>query len=127
MSSRPTSLACWESSRQPDDLKTDMITQEDKPQPTKPDRLFAGCFPEGIVYADRNREHAGDYLRLAFMPYRTTRVEWEPGVRVPPDLRAYIKADVAHMRSMAMRGEMLRITTSGQMTSLGVQDGEAKP
>jgi hypothetical protein len=38
-------------------------------------RMFAGCYPCGIVYADRFVEVAGDYKRVAFLPYSTLNLE----------------------------------------------------
>ena len=39
-------------------------------------RIFIGCYPEGIVYADRTVEVDGDYARLAFLPYSTLELEF---------------------------------------------------
>lgn len=42
---------------------------------TLQERLFAGVYPCGIVYADKGREVNGDYKRIAFLPYRTLKLE----------------------------------------------------
>ena len=80
-------------------------------------RLFAGVYPCGIVYSDRARERHGDYLRLAFLPFRTLRIEWEPGITIPADLRAAIMRDAAGME--AKRGELFPVSSSGQCVRLG--------
>lgn len=77
-----------------------------------------GVFPEGISYADRAREHDGDYLKLAFLPYSTLVLEWYvPETRVPPTLREAILADATKMQARA--GERYQTSTSGQTVQLG--------
>jgi hypothetical protein len=83
------------------------------PMPTG--RLFAGCYPCEIVYADRAREVGGDYKRLAFLSYRTLVLEVED--ECPEDLRRHIVQDAA--RYQAMPGEPLQISTCGQTITLG--------
>ena len=83
------------------------------PMPT--DRLFAGRYPCGIVYADRSHEVGGDYKRLAFLPYRTLVLEVEADC--PEDLRHHIVLDAE--RYQAMLGEPLQISTCGQTVTLG--------
>jgi len=79
-------------------------------------RLFIGTYPTGILYADRRRERHGDYLRLAFLPFRTLELEWEK-VPIPLALREEI---ARHARSLqARRGEHYEVTTSGQTVLLG--------
>lgn len=81
------------------------------------DRLFAGVYPCGIVYADRKREKAGDYLRLAFLSYTTLKLEWEPNASMPADLRDEIERDAGLIQ--ARKGELFQISSSGQTVRLG--------
>lgn len=55
------------------------------------DRLFIGMYPEGIVYADRGREEHGDYMRVAFLPYSTLKLEVNEAA--DPDLITKAKTD----------------------------------
>lgn len=80
-------------------------------------RLFIGIFPAGIVYADRAVEQAGDYKRLALLPFRTLSLDWE-AKRIAPELRAAIEADAAKIQ--ARRGELFQVSGSGQTVRLGV-------
>jgi len=80
------------------------------------DRVFEGIFPCGIVYADRTREKGGDYARLAFLPYRSLELDWEPGC--PPELRQAIQARAA--RIQVQRGKSFQVSTCGQTVMLGV-------
>lgn len=80
------------------------------------DRLFSGIYPTGIVYSDRKREKGGDYLRLAFLPFGSLRLEWEP-VTMPVELRAAIERDAAAI--VAKRGELFQVSSSGQTVTLG--------
>lgn len=82
----------------------------------RPDRLFVGIFPGGIVYADREVEQHGDYKRLAFLSFRTLEVDWS-SKRIEPALRAAIEEDVAAMR--ARRGERFEVSACGQYVVLG--------
>lgn len=79
------------------------------------ERLFSGCYPCGIVYADRHREKHGDYARLAFLPYSTLELEIEADC--PAELRVRIEADAAHIQSR--RGERFQVSSSGQTVMLG--------
>jgi hypothetical protein len=79
-------------------------------------RLFAGVYPAGIVYADRARERGGDYLKLAFLPFRSLVLEWE-GVSMPDELRAEITRDAE--RIAERRGQDFQVSTSGQVVRLG--------
>jgi hypothetical protein len=92
--------------------KHDLVTVN---PPMLSDRLFAGCYPCGIVYADRAREVGGDYKRLAFLSYRTLVLEVENDC--PEALRRHIVQDAA--RYQAMPGEPLQISTCGQTVILG--------
>ena len=78
-------------------------------------RLFAGVYPCGIVYADRAREVAGDYARAAFLDYKTLELQFEP--TCPRELRAQIAEDAATIQ--ARRGKSFQISTSGQTIILG--------
>ena len=80
------------------------------------ERLFVGTYPTGIVYADRQRERSGDYLRLAFLPFRTLALEWSTA-SIPPELRALILADA--QRLQARRGESYPIDMAGHAVRLG--------
>jgi hypothetical protein len=80
------------------------------------DRLFSYVAPCGIVYTDRKREKSGDYLRLAFLPFSTLKLEWEK-VRIPAEMKAAIEADAAKLAARA--GEDFQISSSGQTVRLG--------
>jgi hypothetical protein len=82
-----------------------------KDRTRQPSRLFIGVYPCGLVYADREREKAGDYLRLAFLPYSSLVLEWD-AEQMPDDLRQAILADAAHMETL--RGQPFQISTAGQ-------------
>jgi len=81
-----------------------------------PARLFSGVYPTGILYADKRRERDGDYLRVAFLPFSTLELEWEPG-KHPADLRRAIEADAAAIA--ARRGQAYPVSASGQTVTLG--------
>lgn len=81
-----------------------------------PDRLFSGVYPSGIVYADRERERHGDYLRLAFLSFKTLKLEFEK-VSMPAELRAAIERD-AHKIQMR-RGKSYQVSSTGQTVKLG--------
>lgn len=78
-------------------------------------RIFAGCFPTGVSYADREREEDGDYKRLAFLPYTTLVLAFQPDC--PAWARAEIEADAATLQARA--GEAYQVTTCGQTVLLG--------
>jgi len=81
------------------------------------DRLFIGTYPTGIRYADKKRERDGDYLPLAFLPFKELTLEWQPRVSVPLDLRYQIERHAERIR--ARRGEDFQVSTSGQTVKLG--------
>ena len=92
------------------------------PAKSKSDRLFIGVYPGGIVYSDRGREQHGDYARLAFLPYDTLELQWEPGSAAFADV---IRASAAKIQ--ARRGEAYPISASGQTVRLGkANPGKAK-
>jgi hypothetical protein len=64
-------------------------------------RLFIGCFPCGLVYADRAIEEHGDYRRVGFLSYKT--LVFEPGKKVNQRLLAEAIKHAASIQ--AMRGE----------------------
>lgn len=78
-------------------------------------RLFTGVFPTGIIYADRAREVAGDYKRLAFLGFSTLELEIEKDC--PAGFRALICADAAELQ--AKKGQPYPISESGQYVTLG--------
>ena len=78
-------------------------------------RIFAGCFPTGISYADRTSEEQGDYKRLAFLPYTTLELTFQPDC--PEWARQEIAADAATLQARA--GEAYQVTTCGQTVLLG--------
>lgn len=59
-------------------------------------RIFAGCFPTGFVYADRKREVAGDYKRLAYLNYATLKLDIAKDC--PKKLADQIRVDAAQYR-----------------------------
>ena len=91
-------------------LSTDQIDRR-----CQQDRLFIGIFPTGIAYADRQREVAGDYQRLAFLSFATLELEIE--CDCPADLASRIRSDAASMQ--LRRGEQFPISTAGQTMRLG--------
>ena len=90
----------------------------------KTSNLFMGVFPTGISYADRTRERHGDYLKLAFLPYSTLKLEWyEPEAKVPRKLRAAILADARRMATQ--QGQEFPISAAGQTVTLGSKKSPA--
>lgn len=88
-----------------------------KKQHRHPDyRLFIGVYSTGLSFADKDRELHGDYMKLAFLPYRTLELEWT-GAPMPASLRAAIKDEAAKLRRR--RGELFSISSSGQTVRLG--------
>lgn len=79
------------------------------------DRLFIGVQPCGLVYCDRTRG-GGDYLRLAFLPFRTLQLQWE-GEDMPADMRSAIEQDAARMAEK--RGQQYEVSACGQTVTLG--------
>jgi hypothetical protein len=78
-------------------------------------RLFAGIYPGGVVYADKLREKGGDYARLAFLSFSSLDLQVEPDC--PKELRDEIVKDAAVIQ--ARRGERFNISTCGQQVVLG--------
>jgi hypothetical protein len=78
-------------------------------------RLFIGLFSCGFSYADRHHEKAGDYKRLAFLPYSTLKLEVYKDC--PDYLLPFITDHAAHIQSK--KGQPQEISTSGQTTILG--------
>ena len=79
------------------------------------ERLFAGVYPAGVVYADRAREVKGDYARCGFLSFET--LDLKLAKDCPPELRGPIEADAQKL--IARRGERFEISTSGQSVILG--------
>lgn len=79
------------------------------------ERIFAGVFPFGISYADKEREKDGDYARLAFLDFASLRLKVEPDC--PAHLRHEIEVDAAKIQ--ARRGESFQVSTAGQTVLLG--------
>jgi len=79
------------------------------------ERIFSGIYPCGIVFADRTVQQAGDYQRLAFLPYKSLELEIERDC--PPDLAEEIRLDAAPIQ--ARRGGEFQISASGQTVVLG--------
>ncbi|MFC1337416.1 MAG: hypothetical protein G8D89_16380 [gamma proteobacterium symbiont of Clathrolucina costata] len=79
------------------------------------DRLFAGIYPTGIVYADRHREVSGDYQRLAYLNFATLELEIEKAC--PPDLVHRIQENARIIQEK--RGDHFQISTCGQTVLLG--------
>ena len=86
------------------------------------DRIFKGNFPTGIVYADRECEVNRDYKRLAYMNYKTLKLEFAK--ECPVFLAEEIEKDAAKIQ--AKKGEFYQITTCGQGVILGETEEEAK-
>jgi len=81
-------------------------------------RIFCGCFPTGLVWADRHVEEHGDYKRLGYLNYSTLVLSVEPDC--PADLAEEIRRDAATVQ--AKRGQHFRV--AGNMT---VVLGDAAP
>jgi hypothetical protein len=79
------------------------------------DRLFIGTFPTGIVYADRRREEHGDYQRVAFLSYRSLKLEINSKAH-----KQLAKQAAEHAATIqARRGEQFQVSTCGQTITLG--------
>jgi hypothetical protein len=78
-------------------------------------RLFAGVFPCGISFCDRTREKDGDYLKVAFLPFSTSRLEWCG--KCDEEMRASILAHVAAINPV--KGQRFPVSTSGQCAVWG--------
>lgn len=85
------------------------------------DRLFAGVYPCGIVYADRHNEEHGDYKRLAFLPFEGMELEVEKDC--PPELEARIRESAKRYEGL----DTLQISASGQTTKLTWNDPDKGP
>lgn len=85
------------------------------PQPYFANRLFIGVFPCGISYADRGAESAGDFKRLAFLPFSTLELRFEKDCL--DGFKSLIVADAALLQ--ARRGEEYQTTECGQTVRLG--------
>lgn len=79
------------------------------------DRLFIGIFPCGFSYADRHQEKAGDYKRLAFLPYSTLKLEVYQDC--PDCLLPFITEHATDIQSK--KGQEQDLSTSGQTITLG--------
>lgn len=90
-------------------------TRRQKSQMAFEERLFAGVFPCGIGYADRAVEENGDFKHLAFLSFRTLKLELRAGCQA--EFCALIKKDAAVIQSR--RGEQYQVSTSGQTVLLG--------
>lgn len=82
---------------------------------TLSDRLFCGVYPGGLVWADRGREKAGDYAKLAFMPYDTLEAKFEADF--PKAFIPLIQEEVKRMQER--RGQEFRTSATGQAVILG--------
>lgn len=81
-------------------------------------RLFVATFPTGLSFCDRAREKHGDYVRLAFLSFRTLRLEWTPeGAITPSEMQRAIEAHAADLQ--ARRGELYTVSACGQTVRLG--------
>jgi hypothetical protein len=83
-------------------------------------RLFVGCFPAGISYADRSIEEHGDYKRVAFLPYRSLELEVsDPGSPLLP----LVCEEAAKIQ--ARRGEVFGISACGRAdAAAGITSGQ---
>lgn len=90
------------------------------PRARKNDDLFIGIFPAGISYADRSRERDGDYMRIAFLPFDTLKLEWRAN-QMPAAMRKQIER---HARAMTKkRGQDFQVSQAGQTVRLGSRGG----
>jgi len=79
------------------------------------ERIFIGVQPCGIVYADRQAVVDGDYAGLAFLPYRTLELRFEP--TCPETLKTEIRD---HAQSIiCQRGQQFEVSSCGQTVLLG--------
>ena len=89
--------------------------QQQFPNQMNNERIFSGIYPCGIVYADRTVEEAGDYKRLAFLPYSS--LELEIKADCPPELAELIRANAATIQ--ARRGQEFQVSACNQTVTLG--------
>ena len=78
-------------------------------------RIFAGIYPAGIVYADREKEEYGDYKRLAFLSFNTLVLEFRKDCHT--EFRSEIQEAAAKIQ--ARKGSLFEISTCGQTVMLG--------
>ena len=78
-------------------------------------RLLICYFPTGIAYADRLREESGDYRRIAFLSYRTLKLE--PAKNADRILLEQARQHAFTIQSM--RGQEFTVSTCGQTVILG--------
>jgi len=79
------------------------------------ERLFAGVYPEGIMYADKAREKGGDYARLAFLSFSTLELKIERDC--PKALAELISSEASQLQAKA--GQQFQTSTAGQSVVLG--------
>ncbi len=78
------------------------------------DPLFIGVYPGGIVYADRRKEEAGDYKRIAFLGYLTL------DLTVSDPKNDQLPAICRHANALReKKGEQFQISASGHTVILG--------
>lgn len=79
------------------------------------DRLFIGVYATGVSYADRSREHRGDYARVAFLDFWTLTLD--VAADCPRELLPLVEADAHGIRARC--GEHFDVSASGQAVRLG--------
>ena len=79
------------------------------------ERIFAGVYATGIVYADRQREKCGDYARLAFLSFSTLKLEISPDC--PKELIGDVIKDAVAIQDR--KGQQFNTSTCGQPITLG--------
>ena len=89
--------------------------QKARPVELNSGRIFSGIYPGGVVFANRTVEQAGDYKRLAFLPYRSLELEIEKDC--PPELAEEIRLAAAPIQER--RGGEFQISACGQTVVLG--------
>lgn len=78
------------------------------------ERYFAGVYPTGISYCDKATEEHGDYVCVAFLPFRELELE----IRKPRHpLLPMIRENAAQI--IARRGEQYPTSSCGQYITLG--------
>lgn len=79
------------------------------------DRIFVGCYPEGLVYADKLVELHGDYRGLAFLSYRLLKLT------VYDECPGYLVPVVCELAQAVIdrRGERYEVSGCGQYVILG--------
>jgi hypothetical protein len=80
-----------------------------------PTRIFIGVYPAALVFADRMRESAGDYARLASLSYSTLELAFDSGC--PDYIRPWIMEQAALVQ--ARHGKPFEISSCGQTVMLG--------